>query len=362
MLTGKIGREMERARHHADFAAAVNGTNRMHAYLQHLRRLANRKIHGYPAEIAPEASSWCFLHCKFCWIHELGISDKRENRFMPMETFRRIVDTAAVWGPRLTFAGCGEPLANSKIYSMVRYAADRNLRCLVVTNSLLLNEKNAERLIDSGAHRVRVSIGMFDRDEYEKTRPEGDYDQVMRNLERFISLKRETSADYPLIEVQTILTQDTAGRVDEFLAAAKEIGADLAYVKTLGIYPQASREYNKWIIDNLYIPHLARYHLDGNGEITWERIGPCPARHGPAYITTDGDLLSCQYDIYGDHKIGNLKDTDLTELWGRWKEFRDEKMLNRSLDLCDFCGDTTKVETDIPMGLTDLRTGKKRLP
>ncbi|GIT26405.1 MAG: hypothetical protein CM1200mP41_24490 [Gammaproteobacteria bacterium] len=74
-------------------------------------------------------------------------------------------------------------------------------RHMMNTNASALTERRAKKLLDSGLTRLRFSIDAVNPVTYAKTRVGGDYNKVIRNIERFLNLKEAGGYKLPITGV-----------------------------------------------------------------------------------------------------------------------------------------------------------------
>ena len=74
------------------------------------------------------------------------------------------------------------------------------------TNGILLNEKISEKLIKSGLTRLQVSIDAVTQETYDKVRPGGSLQKVIKNLDNFLNLKIKLKSPTPLVRVNFVKT------------------------------------------------------------------------------------------------------------------------------------------------------------
>ncbi len=97
----------------------------------------------------------CNLECMHCYASATKKPGRGELTFE--EGIGLIDDLAEMKVPVLLFSG-GEPLIRDDIFDLIKYASDSGLRCSISTNGTLITPEVAERLRESGAVYVGVSI------------------------------------------------------------------------------------------------------------------------------------------------------------------------------------------------------------
>lgn len=184
----------------------------------------------------------CNHRCVMCWDHppdERG-SGSTADRFgqqapglMTFERFRSVVDDLHALGTRrIDLVGRGEPLLNSAIDEMVRYAKDRGFMVTLCTNASRLSEPRARLFVEAGLDRMNVSLNAGRPETYPHihvTESPDDYRQVKRNLAAVAAIKRETSAKLPHVKLSFVVSAINAAEIGDMVAVAAEVGANEAY-------------------------------------------------------------------------------------------------------------------------------------
>jgi len=92
----------------------------------------------------------CNLKCKHCYVSQ-------EENYMSFETFKKTVDDFNdLGGLKLLISG-GEPLLHPEIFQFLEYARKKPFRIVLLTNSYLIDEKNAE-LVSEFVDEVQISL------------------------------------------------------------------------------------------------------------------------------------------------------------------------------------------------------------
>ena len=55
----------------------------------------------------------------------------------------------------------------------------------------MLNEEISKKLISSGLTRIQISIDATNQQTYDKVRPGGDYNKIIKNVHNFIKLRND---------------------------------------------------------------------------------------------------------------------------------------------------------------------------
>ncbi len=92
-----------------------------------------------------ETTNFCNLHCPLCPTQ----SSSREKGIMSFSDFLQIAESLPPSVQDASLYLSGEPLINKNLFRMVKFLANRNIKCSISTNGTLLG-KNIDKLLDSG--------------------------------------------------------------------------------------------------------------------------------------------------------------------------------------------------------------------
>ena len=149
-----------------------------------------RPVHwGMPFSISIEPTTSCNLRCPEC---PSGLrSFTRPTGMLDAEHFTKVVDQLKPWLSYLTFYFQGEPFLNPKFLDMVRIAADRGIYTSTSTNAHYLKDDLARKTVESGLHRMIISIDGTSQDTYESYRIGGQLDKVLEGARNMVKWKKE---------------------------------------------------------------------------------------------------------------------------------------------------------------------------
>jgi MoaA/NifB/PqqE/SkfB family radical SAM enzyme len=252
---------------------------------------------AFPVDLALELASGCNLRCVMCPVPTTA----RPATLMPEEIFRRAVDEAARERGFILFpSGFGESLLHPKWEELLAYALERGISPIVLlTNGMLLNERNVGRLLDLAIDVVMVSIDGVDPETYAKVRVRGDLTTVEANVRRL--LERRGSAPKPKLALRIIRMRETEAQIDAFFDRWRPFlgPADGILIN----------EFNDWagkVEDRSVLPATAAR----------PRRGPCRMLWTNLSVHADGKVSACCYDSEDDLIVGNLAAGDtLAGIW-----------------------------------------------
>ena len=144
----------------------------------------------YPPLIQIEVASICNYRCIFCYQTDESFSGPKSNSMgtMDLDRFKIIIDEIEGKVPYITFASRGEPLLNKRIDEMLEYCRGKFLDIKINTNASLLNEHLSNVLLDN-CHTIVFSIDAADKENYEKMRINGRFENVVNNIKNFANIR-----------------------------------------------------------------------------------------------------------------------------------------------------------------------------
>ena len=144
----------------------------------------------YPPLIQIEVASICNYRCVFCYQTDESFSGPKSNSMgtMDLDRFKSIIDEIEGEVPYITFASRGEPLLNRHFCEMLEYCHGKFLDVKVNTNASLLDERLSNALLDY-CHTIVFSIDAADKENYEKMRINGRFENVVSNIKVFANAR-----------------------------------------------------------------------------------------------------------------------------------------------------------------------------
>jgi MoaA/NifB/PqqE/SkfB family radical SAM enzyme len=259
--------------------------NWAHANLE--MRLRVRKVRSRPLEITLDPSNICQLACPVCITgtrqHDRPAGSARQ------ELVARLLDEDGAYLFTVNFFNWGEPFLQSKLlFPWVAAASAKGIRTRVSSNmSLVLSDQQIEQICASGLHTLVVSLDGATRETYSKYRINGDFDRVMKNLERVIAEKKRRHGDGPRIIWQFLVFAHNEHQIDLARTLANKMGVDEIWFsppqvnENVGIFPARDPRYQNG---------LSRLH----GQLQpSENRDACAWHYMMTAINWDGTLSPC---------------------------------------------------------------------
>ncbi len=233
-----------------------------------------------PATLAIETTTRCNLQCLGC----LRRWDNAPAQDMADDVFAAALACPGLEGVLLY--GLGEPLLDAKIHARIRAAKARGLLVQLSTNATLLSPERRAELLAAAPDVVIFSLDAADADTYRTVRGDGDFDQVVRQVEAFV---REAAGRVQCV-AQLVALPENRAQIERFrqhfggLGAAVRIKADETLPRRQGGPADRPRRV-------------------------------CPVLYaGALYVRADGGVLPCCHMI-GSEPLGRLPQDDPAELW-----------------------------------------------
>lgn len=306
-----------------------------------------RTLRDWPIEnlryIHVEMGLQCNVRCAMCYQTDFSPKSRlpeavwKEKLFPVYRTAQRLIISG---GEPTVIPGCRKLLEIvTKDYS--------NLTLDTVTNGLLFRGIWMDAFLTQG-HCVNFSLNATDPKLYERIVQFGDFKLVSENIDQIVRRKIETGSRV-LIRISTVMTDDTAVHLPDFVQWGVDHGLDEVLVFTdhvgqiRGVPPSKVRE------------SVARAYEIGDanpqvrlvllGDFDWHfsmlhgltpvrprplaeaPTGPCPTAFDTLFVETDGAAKPCCKSWY---LFGNLCRQSLEEVWNGEAAYRFRR---RMLDL-----------------------------
>ncbi len=194
-----------------------------------------------PIYIRIKPTNVCNQNCYYCHYKNayLSLDEYNPNDYIPQDKMMEIIDDMRDMGVKaVTFSGGGEPLVYPYIVETMERVLDAGIDLSIITNGTMLKGRNAEIL--SRAKWVRLSIDASHESLYSRLRgvPEGAYDALCQNIERFARMK----SDECEFGVNYVVGKDNHECVYEMAERMKSLGVN--HVKFAPLCSNATEAYH----------------------------------------------------------------------------------------------------------------------
>ncbi len=289
----------------------------------------------------------CNLRCKMCSMYEQKRFLQSQGRQVEIDsdTFRKIIgETKELGVETILFIG-GEPLLRKDLFELISYAKGLGLNTVIVTNGVLLDEKNIIKCFENGLDWLSISIDAASEQVFSKIRGENVLGRIVKNIELLNKLKNEERKEFPkMVSVCTIMNDNVEELIDVAnLCKRLNIERVLFQPVVVNNIDQTLRDadspnlipYNKLPVLDKEMNRLIEYKksspenfkLVGNsikylglikkyfrGKIS-PREWPCYAGYNRVQIVQEGKLYFCVSQEKYDANFGNVSKDSLRDLW-----------------------------------------------
>lgn len=294
-----------------------------------------------PRHLQVEIITHCNLGCIMCprtvalARAATAAEEQAWHRRMPYEEFLALLRQFAGL-QTLSLHGIGEPLMHPHLFEMVAAAAQREIQVRFTTNATLLDRNRCRRLIESGLHRLIVSLDGASAPTYEAIRPGAKFERVVDNLRMLTAVRRELRSRRPWIELSMVVQKGNAAEAAGLVSLAHDLGANgvtlspmkppVDQLSALECDPDAWRRVTsdaRRTARALGIPLFVR----GGHAPRRRRIKPTYRCMNPwlsTVVTLSGDVMPCCNIHESVYSMGNTSSARFAEIWDgpRYREFR----------------------------------------
>jgi radical SAM protein with 4Fe4S-binding SPASM domain len=287
--------------------------------LHFLIAIMKRKLFGYPYVALVEIGNYCNLSCPTCPTPASKICRKKE--LMTLENFKKVVDNLKDSVHVLLLYFTNEPLLNSDLAAMLKYAHKSNLYTEISSNAVLLNETKTAELLESGPDKIILDLDGASKESYEHFRAGADFDKVLGNIRYFCRQKKLLKLRKPFIELQFVLNKFNQDEVGDIKTLARELGVDNLSIRSFGLgryayNPEEIKELStRFLPDSEKYQKKIRYKKEGQTLEIKNSPKKCPLARTHLVVLVDGTVVMCCYDLAGQYVYGNIFYKKLKDIW-----------------------------------------------
>jgi radical SAM protein with 4Fe4S-binding SPASM domain len=291
------------------FRKVLNGTLLRLSYF--LSRISGSIIRwGLPESLSIEPTNLCNLKCPECPSGNNGLT--RPRLFLSEPAYHNLIDNNKNHLAFLQLYFQGEPFLHPKIYQYIHYATKNRIYTATSTNGQFLNPENCLMLVDSGLHRLIVSIDGTTQESYEKYRVGGSLDLALTGIENLIAAKKQRKKKTPVLIIQFVVFKTNEHQIPEIKQLAKKLKVDALKLKS----PQLEHFEN----GHPLMPENKRYNrykkkASGTYSLNKSKQVKCKRAWNGAVLTADNRLIPCCFDKNAKYPYGTLSEGKLKNIW-----------------------------------------------
>jgi radical SAM protein with 4Fe4S-binding SPASM domain len=253
---------------------------------------------AFPLEVSLELASACNLKCVMCPVP----TTRRPAAFLDEPTFRRATgELAAEGGFVLLPQGFGESLLHPRWAELLGEAKARRIApVILLTNGMLLDERNASRLVDLPLDAVVVSIDGTTPETYASVRIGGDLVRVERNVRRLLELR--PAGARPRVVLRIIRMRETSAEIEAFFERWSPLLSAGDEIRINEFNDWAGKVEDRGVAPEITAPAGAR--------------PPCRMLWSNLSVHADGQVSACCHDSEDDLVVGRLAEgSSLRGIW-----------------------------------------------
>ena len=262
-----------------------------------------------------EITNICNMACSFCHGH------RRKPVQMDKEQFARVLSQLAGKTEYIYYHLMGEPLTHPQLPVFLAMAAEKGFKSVITTNGTLLS-KREEELLNTGLHKVSISLHSF-----EKNDPQAQE----KYLQECACFAEKAAQKGILVSFRLWNRGFDAGNNDRTL--------DFLRQHLPGQWQKNSRGFR--IRDRVFLEYGDRFAWPDRDATDMGKEVFCYGLKDHFGILCDGTVVPCCLDSDGVIALGNVFREDLTEILDspRAKAMKAGFSCRKATeDLCRRCG------------------------
>lgn len=261
-------------------------------------------IPEFPIHLNFELIYGCNLECPMCLTTSKEFIEKNSKgeKVIPLEKFKEIIDEGAQNGlGSIALNGFNEPFLLRSIFDYIRYAKEKKIPDIYLsTNGMILNERIAEQILESGLTRIWISIDAITPDTYKIVRKGGKYDRVVKNILYLLKIREEKGCPLPIIRTSFVRSKINQYEEERFV--------DFWKGKTDSVMIQNFS--NPYLEQSGYKELEEQYRIDFS-----EPMEECLQPFQRLFIGSTGNVYPCCSDYGQKMVMGNIYENSIKEIW-----------------------------------------------
>lgn len=292
------------------------GYDRWMTYRKEWEQYCNLEIESeHPPHLEFELNYSCNLRCPMCtWSAEKAVARKVD--WFSFEDYQKVIDEAVEIGTKsIRLCYINEPLIRNDIDQFVEYAVRAGILDVIITsNGTLLTERMSEKLINAGLTKLNVSLDATTEDTYNKIRVGGDFNKTVKNIEKFLEVRKRMDKQLPTIRLTFVSTKLNHFEQEDFVERWKDKVDGLGIQQVQNVFGRGKFENESQaevVMINKKIDNSDQYR--------------CPEPFKRIVLRSNGDVLPCCSFYGAELVIGNWHSKPLKSIWNseQMREMRD---------------------------------------
>lgn len=273
-----------------------------------------------------EISNICNLQCSFC------PEVVRSKKVMPPLLFRRIIEQVSPLTELVCLHLMGDPLVHPQLEELIQICEDHQTKIFLVTNGVLLREKQMTLLESPAFYQVNFSLHSF-HDNFGEKDPSAYLERIFEYTEKALKERPTLYINYRLWNLQETRgtgpqNKDLLQRIENRFSFRTPENLDVTKQKSLLVKGRLYLHFDtEFIWPSLDLPIL--------GE-----SGRCHGLSSHFGVLVDGTVVPCCLDKEGNIPLGKIQETPIRDILGTARAqkilrgFRENRLEE---DLCKRC-------------------------
>ena len=278
-------------------------------YREEFRSASNfSNIKKYPIHLDIEIDNYCNFACTFCPIgqpeNELHDQYKTIKKLDKNKVLNILEEAKKIGVKSVQFSLVNEPLTNKNLFEYIEYANKLNFCDIqIVSNAYLLNEKNAEKILNSGLKKIQFSLDAFSEKTYSERRLKNNkpanYEKTIKNLLNFLDMKKKSKKIFPIVKISFIEMEENIHEKQDFYQFWNEKVDAIHYQKLIDY----TETHKKNDLMKIYKCNMPMFRLA---------------------IKADGGVKPCCVSLGEKINLGNINKEKLFDIWNskKMKDFQ----------------------------------------
>jgi len=273
-----------------------------------------------PDVLSIEITNKCNAKCIMCPHSKM----KRKQQIMSQQNFEKIVDNIMKTEKIkfIIFSGLGEPLIDRDLERKIKFINKKyGIKIVLFTNSSLLTNERSKKLLGLDILKINFSLNGTKKD---YGRIMGlDYENAIRNMEYFLKRKKELGKEFPLTNISLMILNEDERELNYLKKFWREkVDSVTTYNPSDWGGDLKSKDFNK------------NYKTK-----RW----PCINLWKDIYVNSNGDVVKCNADYESLASLGNLIDTDYSEIKQKLNEIKKRHLKGDFvMPICENCGNSSE--------------------
>ncbi len=277
-----------------------------------------------------EISNICNLQCSFC------PEVIRAKKLMEVSLFRRIIEQVAPITEQVCFHLMGDPLVHPKLEELISICHEHEVRIHLVTNGVLLRQKQADQILHPALRQVNFSLHSF-HDNFGEMDSTPYLERIFAWTERALEERPDLYVNFRLWNLQEVRGEGKMNR-----GMLERIQARFGFLPAGAEAVDVRLQKSRLLKGRLYL------HFDT--EFTWPGLelpilgvqGTCYGLSSHFGVLVDGTVVPCCLDKEGAIPLGHIEDRPILEILGsaRAQEmirgFRERRLVENLCQRCQY--------------------------